>query len=110
MGFNALNKAEEFLFQKVLETNNSDIYWDLDETFFKSNHQAGTFIRKYTKEWKYYQKNTLKTKKQRNKETTKQRNKRTKKQNKKTNHRPGLVKSEKAKKNQMPHSDQHRWY
>jgi ATP-dependent helicase/nuclease subunit B len=61
IGFNALNKAEEFLFQKVLETNNSDIYWDLDEAFFKSNHQAGTFIRKYKKEWKYYEKNTLKT-------------------------------------------------
>ena len=61
IGFNALNKAEEVLFQKVLETNNSDIYWDLDAAFFNSNHQAGTFIRKYTKEWKYYQKNTLKT-------------------------------------------------
>lgn len=61
IGFNALNKAEEFLFQKVLETENSSIYWDLDETFFKSNHQAGTFIRKYKKEWKYYEKNSLKT-------------------------------------------------
>jgi hypothetical protein len=61
IGFNALNKAEEGLFQKVLETNNSDIYWDLDETFFESNHQAGTFIRKYKKEWKYYEKNSLKT-------------------------------------------------
>jgi len=61
IGFNALNKAEEFLFQKVLETNNSDIYWDLDEVFFNTNHQAGTFIRKYKKEWKYYEKNPLKT-------------------------------------------------
>jgi hypothetical protein len=61
IGFNALNKAEEFLFQKVLETNNAAIYWDLDEAFFNSNHQAGTFIRKYKKEWKYYEKNPLKT-------------------------------------------------
>jgi hypothetical protein len=61
IGFNALNKAEEFLFQKVLDTNNADIYWDLDAAFFNSNHQAGTFIRKYTKEWKYYQRNALKT-------------------------------------------------
>lgn len=60
IGFNALNKAEEFLFQKVLEQENSDIYWDLDETYFNSNHQAGTFIRKYKKEWKYYEKNPLK--------------------------------------------------
>jgi hypothetical protein len=61
IGFNALNKAEEFLFKKVLENGNSDIYWDLDVAFFKSNHQAGTFIRKYKKEWKYYEKNDLKT-------------------------------------------------
>jgi len=61
IGFNALNKAEEFLFQKVLESNNSEIYWDLDALFFNTNHQAGTFIRKYKKEWKYYEKNPLKT-------------------------------------------------
>jgi hypothetical protein len=61
IGFNALNKAEEFLFQKVLDTNNADIYWDLDAAFYNSNHQAGTFIRKYTKEWKYYERNPLKT-------------------------------------------------
>ena len=61
IGFNALNKAEEFLFQKVLETGNSDIYWDLDTAFFKSNHQAGTFIRKYKTEWRFYEKNDLKT-------------------------------------------------
>jgi hypothetical protein len=61
LGFNALNKAEEFLFKKVLENGNSDIYWDLDIAFFKSNHQAGTFIRKYKKEWKYYEQSELKT-------------------------------------------------
>ena len=61
LGFNALNKAEELLFQKVLESKNAAIYWDLDEAFFNSNHQAGTFIRKYKKEWKYYEKNPLQT-------------------------------------------------
>ena len=61
IGFNALNKAEEFLFQKVLETQNSEIYWDIDQIFFKGNHQAGRFIRKYKTEWKYYEKNDLKT-------------------------------------------------
>jgi len=61
IGFNALNKAEEFLFQKVLEIGNSEIYWDIDEAFFNSNHQAGKFIRKYKKEWKYYEKNKLKS-------------------------------------------------
>ncbi|PQB08433.1 hypothetical protein BST83_15855 [Polaribacter filamentus] len=61
IGFNALNKAEELLFQKVLEHGNSEIYWDIDEAFFNSNHQAGKFIRKYKKEWKYYEKNKLKS-------------------------------------------------
>jgi ATP-dependent helicase/nuclease subunit B len=61
IGFNALNKAEELLFQKVLENGNSEIYWDIDEAFFNSNHQAGKFIRKYKKEWKYYDKNKLKS-------------------------------------------------
>ena len=61
IGFNALNTAEEFLFQKVLENKNSDIYWDIDTAFFNSNHQAGRFIRRYKKEWRYYEKNELKT-------------------------------------------------
>jgi ATP-dependent helicase/nuclease subunit B len=60
VGFNALNKAEVFLFQKVLEYGNSEIYWDIDESFFNSNHQAGKFIRKYKSEWKYYEKNEIK--------------------------------------------------
>ncbi|MEO9570593.1 MAG: PD-(D/E)XK nuclease family protein [Polaribacter sp.] len=61
IGFNALNTAEEYLFQKVLETGNSDIYWDIDEVFFNGNHQAGKFIRRYKEEWKYYEKNEIKT-------------------------------------------------
>ncbi|RCS26195.1 PD-(D/E)XK nuclease family protein [Polaribacter sp. WD7] len=61
IGFNALNKAEEFLFQKVLATGSSEIYWDIDTVFFNSNHQAGKFIRKYAQEWKYYEKKALKT-------------------------------------------------
>ena len=61
IGFNALNKAEELLFQKVLERGNSEIYWDIDTAFFKNNHQAGRFIRKYKSTWKYFEKNSLKT-------------------------------------------------
>ena len=60
IGFNALNKAEEFLFQKVLENEYSEIYWDIDIAFFNSNHQAGKFIRKYKAEWSYYEKNDVK--------------------------------------------------
>lgn len=61
IGFNALNKAEELLFQRVLESGNSEIYWDLDEIFFNSNHQAGKFIRKYKSSWRYYEKNQIKS-------------------------------------------------
>ncbi|WP_439130121.1 PD-(D/E)XK nuclease family protein [Polaribacter sp.] len=61
IGFNALNASEELLFQKVLATGNAEVYWDLDNTFFNSNHQAGKFIRKYKNEWKYYENNALKT-------------------------------------------------
>ena len=61
VGFNALNTAEEYLFQKILENGKSDIYWDIDSAFFKGNHQAGKFIRRYKKEWKYYEKNEIKT-------------------------------------------------
>ena len=49
------------LFQKVLENGNSEIYWDIDETFFNSTHQAGKFIRKYKKEWKYFENKKLKS-------------------------------------------------
>lgn len=61
IGFNALNKSEEFLFQKILENGNADIYWDIDTAFLNSNHQAGNFIRKYQTSWKYFEKHPLKT-------------------------------------------------
>lgn len=61
IGFNALNKSEEFLFQKVLENGNADIYWDIDTAFLNSNHQGGNFIRKYKTSWKYFEKHPLKT-------------------------------------------------
>ncbi len=60
IGFNALNKAEEFLFQQFLATQRADIYWDIDRSFFESNHAAGSFIRGYKTQWKYYQNRELK--------------------------------------------------
>ena len=59
IGFNALNKSEEFLFQQFLENGNSEIYWDIDRSFFEGNFTAGNFIRKYHKQWPYYEKNDL---------------------------------------------------
>ncbi len=61
IGFNALNKSEEFLFQKLLNENRAEVYWDIDEMFLKNNHQVGNFIKKYKKEWKYYENNELKS-------------------------------------------------
>jgi len=61
MGFNALNKAEEFLFQEMLAGGNTEIYWDIDSTFLHGNHQAGRFIRDYKANWTYYQQNKLQT-------------------------------------------------
>ena len=60
IGFNALNKAEETLFKIILDNQSSEIYWDIDRTFFDGAHSAGSFIRKYKKEWSYFEKNKLK--------------------------------------------------
>ena len=61
IGFNALNTAEEFLFQEFLSAGNSQVYWDVDTSFYQTNHQAGSFLRKYKKNWKYYEKNPIET-------------------------------------------------
>lgn len=60
IGFNALNKAEELIFQRTLENGTADIYWDIDQNFIESNHLAGKFIKKYKSDWKFYEKNQLK--------------------------------------------------
>lgn len=59
IGFNALNASEEFLFQEFLSAGNAEVYWDVDKTFYEGNHQAGSFLRKYKKKWKYYEKNSI---------------------------------------------------
>lgn len=61
IGFNALNAAEELLIQKMLAAKNTEVFWDIDKVFFESNHQAGSFIRKYKANWKYYQTNPIGT-------------------------------------------------
>lgn len=60
LGFNALNKAEEKIFNQFLNRGIADIYWDLDEVFYQNKHQAAKFIRKYESTWKYYEKHQLK--------------------------------------------------
>ena len=61
IGFNALNNAEEVLFQKMLAAQNTTIYWDIDAAFLDKKQQAGQFIRKYKSTWKHYEKNDLNT-------------------------------------------------
>ncbi len=54
-GFNALNQAEERIFQYLLLHEKALVYWDIDYSILQDNfHDAGLFIRKYKKEWKQY--------------------------------------------------------
>lgn len=57
IGFNALNSAEEFIFQELLNNNLASIYWDVNESIINKNNEAGLFIKKYKNEWAYYQHN-----------------------------------------------------
>ena len=57
-GFNALNQAEEIIFQRLLETNKAQVYWDIDETFLNDTyHDAGLFVRRFYNKWPYYKEN-----------------------------------------------------
>lgn len=55
IGFNALNKAEELLFQKLLESKKATAFWDTND--FILNTEAGKFLKKYKLEWEFYKKN-----------------------------------------------------
>ena len=54
VGFNALNKAEEIIFQELLNNKLASIYWDSNSSLFNNSNEAGVFLRKYKKEWDYY--------------------------------------------------------
>lgn len=55
VGFNALNTAEEFLIQELLQQDLALIYWDIDQTFIKNHiHDAGLFTRKHKANWTYF--------------------------------------------------------
>lgn len=60
IGFNALNLAEQHIIQEMLETGNSEIFWDIDAHFYQNaDHSASVFIREYLKDWSYYSRNPL---------------------------------------------------
>lgn len=55
LGFNALNNAEQYIFQTLLEQGIADVYWDGDEFFFNNNyHEASLFLRNYKNQWPYF--------------------------------------------------------
>ncbi len=57
VGFNALNNAEQLIFQELLGANMAEVYWDGDEFFFNNTyHEASLFLRNYKQQWEYYQK------------------------------------------------------
>ena len=56
IGFNALNTAEQQIIQELLETGNTEIYWDTDVHFHSDqHHSASLFLRGYLSKWKYYE-------------------------------------------------------
>lgn len=59
IGFNALNKSEEYLFKKLLESGIANAYWDADEYYMKGTKEAGFFLRKYKSDWTYFEKHTF---------------------------------------------------
>src|SRR5690606_38709837 len=57
VGFNALSGAESEIIQHLLSQGNSFILWDIDPAYLEDPiHEAGFFIRKYLRQWPYYQK------------------------------------------------------
>ena len=60
LGLNALNTAESKIIQKLLEEEKAHVYWDIDSYLMNlTYHESGKFIRKFKKEWKYYQNKEL---------------------------------------------------
>ncbi|SDB60887.1 PD-(D/E)XK nuclease superfamily protein [Flavobacteriaceae bacterium MAR_2010_188] len=58
VGFNALNKAEEIIIQKMLEEKVALAYWDGDKEFVENKyHDAGLFLRSHRTKWKFYEAN-----------------------------------------------------
>lgn len=52
VGFNALNKVEEKLFEKIKEQGKALFYWDYDISYLNdSNHEAGRFMRQNLKKF-----------------------------------------------------------
>ena len=61
VGLNSLSKSEELIIKELLEYNNGDIYWDIDNDFLKNNsHGSSFFIKKYKNSWSRFNKKSFK--------------------------------------------------
>lgn len=59
IGFNALNNAEQQIFQTFLEKDTNKVYWDIDSHFMKDKmHGASLFMRRYLETWPYFKDHT----------------------------------------------------
>jgi len=59
IGFNALNSAEQLIFQQMLDQK-AKVFWDIDRVHFEDqDHDVSLFIRKYAQSWPYYQSEEL---------------------------------------------------
>ncbi len=55
IGFNALNSAEQEIFQQLLQAGVAEVYWDIDKIFFEDKqHDVSHFLRQYSNQWDWY--------------------------------------------------------
>lgn len=55
LGFNALNAAEQNIFQEVIRQKKGEIVWDVDKHFLaNSNFGVASFLQSYAKNWDVY--------------------------------------------------------
>lgn len=55
VGFNALNNAEQNIFQTLLAAGKAEVFWDIDEFFLKDeHHDVSLFLRQYINSWPHY--------------------------------------------------------
>ena len=59
IGFNALNKAEEYILQEILKQGFSHIYFDSDMHYMDADYEAGKFLRNYKENWNYFNSNSF---------------------------------------------------
>lgn len=56
IGFNALNAAEQIIFQELLQREMALVFWDADQYFAdQRQHMVTNFLNTYLKNWGYYQ-------------------------------------------------------